>query len=131
MDLPKMSAGFSIAIKGRADVNYTYLGEIPKEIMDEFEKLVGNGLAKVSIAIDLGIKDFGTGASAMCAVSLSCNQDGATIERASQVAAWAAKKFAVQYRAEADQEIQNILGPRGTQMAPSTPTFPPPTPRYG
>jgi hypothetical protein len=115
MDLPKMTAGIIVSVKDHPDVHFNYTGEVPKEIMDEFEKIVGNGQAKVSVAVDLSIKDFGTGASAMCSVSLSCNQDQQTIDRAAALAAWAAKRFAVQYRVEAEQEIQNILTSRGQQ----------------
>jgi hypothetical protein len=108
-DLPKMTAGIIVSVKDSPDIHFNYTGEVPKEIMDEFHMIIGDGMAKVSVAMDLSIKDFGTGASAMCSVSLSCNQDQGTIERASQLAAWAAKKFAVQYRVEAEREIQAII----------------------
>lgn len=129
MDLPKMTAGIIVTMKDQPDTHFNYTGEVPKEIMDEFKSIIGDGLAKVSVAVDLSIKDFGTGASAMCSVTLSCNQDGATIERASQIAAWAAKKFAVQYRAEAEQEVQQLINSRQQALPPGAQTAP--RPHYG
>lgn len=133
--LPTMNASFSVSIKGEPDVHYTFDGEVPKEIMDDYEKIIGNGAAKVTVAMDMSHKDFGTGASAMCSVSLSCNQDQATIARAADIAAWAAKQFVVKYRAEADMEIQRIIEEKRQQAAgllPGTPyTNPPPQGRYG
>jgi hypothetical protein len=122
MELPKWSASFVLAIKGQPDESYTYLGELPREYVDEFEKIIGNSLAKVSVSMDMGIKDFGTGGSAMCSVTLSCNQDQASINRAAELAAGAAKWFASKYRAEADGEIQKILASRQPAL-PSNPNY--------
>jgi hypothetical protein len=84
--LPKISGGMSIEIKGQPPIHYTYAGEVPKEVMDVYEQIVGNSLAKVSVSADMGIKDFGTGASSMVSISLTCNQDSKTIEKAVELA---------------------------------------------
>jgi hypothetical protein len=123
MDLPKMTASVTISNKGDADILYTYLGEVPKEIMDEFKNIIGDGMAKVSVSVDLSIKDYGTGASAMASVTLSCNQDMQTIQRASELAAWAAKKFASQYRGEAEGELEKILQEKAGHATVARPHF--------
>lgn len=85
---------------------------IPKEVMDEIQQIVGNGLARVTVSADFGIKDFGTGASAMCSVSLTCNQDNATIERAAKIAGDLARDLAQEQRQHAEEELQGIIAGR-------------------
>jgi hypothetical protein len=109
---PKFSAHMTLSIKGEPNVVYTYLKEVPQEIMDEFMKVLGNGQAKVTVSADYSFKDFGTGASSMCAVTLSCNQDEGTIQRAAQLAGWAARKFAQENQGIAEQELRQILASR-------------------
>jgi hypothetical protein len=106
---PKFFMGMTIQIKDQPAIHYTYTGEVPKEIMDAYQQIVGNALARVSVSADMGIKDFGTGASAMVAVSLSCNQDGATIQQAIQMAGQLARGFANQQRAAAEAELEAII----------------------
>lgn len=86
------------------------LEDIPN--MDEITKLVGDGLARVTVSADFGIKDFGTGASAMCSVSLTCNQDDKTIERAAQIAGSLARDIAQEQRQRAENELQAIITQR-------------------
>lgn len=85
---------------------------IPKEVMDEIQQIIGNGLARVTVSADFGIKDFGTGASAMCSVSLTCNQDTQTIERAAKIAGDLARDLAQEQRQNAENELQGIISGR-------------------
>jgi hypothetical protein len=86
--------------------------DIERAYMDEIEKLVGNGQARVTVSADFGIKDFGTGASAMCSVSLTCNQDAKTIEKAAQIAGDMARDIAQEQRARAEQELLGVMSSR-------------------
>jgi len=108
-DLPKISAGMTLKVKGHPAVHYTFSGELPKEVMDAYEQVVGNGLAKVSVSADMGIKEFGTGASAMVSISLTCNQDGKTIEQAVELASGLARGFAMENRQRAENELAPLI----------------------
>jgi len=108
-DLPKISAGMTLEVKGHPAVHYTFSGELPKEVMDAYEQVVGNGLAKVSVSADMGIKEFGTGASAMVSISLTCNQDGKTIEQAVELASGLARGFAMENRQRAENELAPLI----------------------
>ena len=77
--------------------------------MDVYESVVGNGLAKVTVSADMSIKDFGTGASAMVAITLTCNQDEETIDRAVVLAADLARNFAMVNRQRAENELAPLI----------------------
>jgi hypothetical protein len=106
---PKFYMGMLITIPGDPDTQLTYVGEIPRELMDFYTEIVGNALARVSVSADMGIKEFGTGASALVTVSLSCNQDGPTIQRAIEGAGQMARTYAAQQRHQAEAELQRVL----------------------
>ena len=99
----------TLTLKGDPDINYTFNGEPPKEVMDAYEQVVGNGLAKVSVSADLSIKDFGTGASAMVSISLTCNQDLATMQTAVGLAGQMARWYAKENRQQAESELATII----------------------
>jgi hypothetical protein len=116
-ELPKFFAACRITIPGKPDVTYTFSEEVPKEIMDAYEQVVGNGLARVTVSADMSLKDYGNGASSMCSVTLTCNQDEQTIQRAVGLAAGLANYYAKQNRAAAENELKasvqsNPGGPR-------------------
>ena len=126
-DLPKCSASMEIVVKSTGQViRYNLEDEVPRSVMDAYQQVVGNGLAKVTVSADMSIKDFGTGASAMCAVTLSCNQDQQTIERAAQLAGELARGFAQENRARAERELQAIVDARKAELAGTSDR-----PRYG
>jgi predicted ATP-dependent serine protease len=97
--------------------------DIPRSVMDEITQLAGNGQAKVTVSADFGIKDYGTGASAMCSVSLTCNQDTKSIERAAQIAGELARDIAQEQRQRAEQDLNTLLTQRGGGQSGA--------PRYG
>lgn len=109
LELPKIYAGMTLDVKGQPSIHYTFTGELPKEVMDAYEQVVGNGLARVSVSADMGIKEFGTGASAMVSVSLTCNQDSKTIEQAVELASALARGYAMENRQRAENELAPIL----------------------
>ena len=55
--------------------------EIPENYMLDARKLVGDGLARITVSADMALKEFGSGAGAMVSVSLTCGQDQDTIEK--------------------------------------------------
>lgn len=116
-ELPKISAGMSIEIKGQPPIHYTFTGDIPKEVMDAYEQVVGNGLARVSVSADMGIKDFGTGAGSMVTVTLTCNQDSKTIEKAAELAGELARGYAQENRQRAENELQTIIQQKKDEVA--------------
>lgn len=86
------------------------LKDIERNVMDQIQQLVGDGKARVTVSADFGVKEFGTGASAMCSVSLTCNQDLQTIEQAAKLAGDLARDIAQEQRARADMELQAVMG---------------------
>ena len=116
-ELPKITAGMTLEVKGHPAINYTFSGDLPKEVMDAYEQVVGNGLARVSVSADMGIKDFGTGASAMVSISLTCNQDGATIEKAVGLASELARGFTMENRQRAENELAPIIEQKKIEAA--------------
>lgn len=107
--LPKFNANMTVELKGSPTINLTYEGDVPKELMDEYQSLVGNGLAKVSVSADMGIKDFGTGAGSMVTVSLTCNQDQQTIQKALSLAGHVSRWFVKENRQIAENELNGII----------------------
>ena len=89
--------------------------DIRREYMDEIKQLIGDSNARVTVSAEFGIKDFGTGASAMCSVSLTCGQDIPTVEKAAQLAGAMARDIAQEQRTRAEQELQAILDQRRLQ----------------
>jgi hypothetical protein len=84
--------------------------QIERRVMDEIQKLVGDGKARITVSADFGVKEYGTGAGAMCSVSLTCNQDLKTIEQAAKLAGDLARDIAQEQRARADMELQAVIG---------------------
>jgi hypothetical protein len=56
----------------------------------------------------MSLKDFGKGVSSMVSVSLTCNQDQQTIQRALGLAGHVARWFAKENRQLTDNELQTI-----------------------
>jgi len=86
--------------------------EVPMSIQDAYVRVAGDGKARVSVTVDVGIKDFGTGVSSSCTVSLSCNQDQGTIQEAAQLAGDFARDFAKENRERADIELRQLMEER-------------------
>ena len=88
-------------------VRYNYVEEVPKEIMDAYQQVLGNAQARVSVSTDMADKEFGNGVGSTVIVSLSCNQDQQTllqaIELAGQMGRWAVKDQLSKSRAEFQQ----------------------------
>ncbi len=120
INYPKFTAGMSITQKDYPDIHFTFAEEVPKEIMDNFESIVGNAHGRVSVSVDMGIKDFGTGAGSMVTVSLAFNQDETTFARAALLAGGAAKWYANNFRQDAEVELNKIVAERKQQnLTPS------------
>jgi hypothetical protein len=108
---PKVTVSTEVTNKASGTIT-TAQYQIPLEdipYMDEIKKLIGDGLAKVTVSADFGIKDFGTGASAMCSVSLTCDQSAQVIEEAARIAGEMARDIAQEQRARAEQELEAIV----------------------
>jgi hypothetical protein len=118
---PKVSVSTEIVDKdGNQIISAQYQVEY-KDIshMDEIKQLVGDGLARVTVSTDFGIKEYGTGASAMCSVSLTCAQDVATIEKAAKLAGEMARDIAQEQRARAEQELAMLMSQRQAGQGPN------------
>lgn len=74
----------------RQEVGWDIFGE---EHMDVLQKMVGDGLARVSMGCDMGDKDFGNGFNASVFVTLTCNQDTNTLIEARHAAGGLAIEF--------------------------------------
>lgn len=77
--------------------------------MDQYQQLIGDANASVSVSTDMGVKKFGSGASAMVTVSLTCNQDQQTIARAIDLAAQTGRYYAKGYQQQAESELRTML----------------------
>lgn len=111
--LPKITA--NILLTGTTNSgkqfseSFVYDGVVPEEIMDAYEQVVGNGLARITVGADMSVKDYGTGASAMVSISLACNQDGKTIDKAVELAGELARNYAKEQRALAEKELESLV----------------------
>ncbi len=101
--LPRVIASATITTPGQADI-IIETQEFPVTAQDQFSALAGDGKARVAVTVDMGIKDYGSGVSTSCTVSLTCNQDQQTLTQAAYLAEGFAKWFAKEChtRAEAD-----------------------------
>ena len=71
---------------------------------DRLHELIGDGGARVTCAFDLSDKDFGSGFSAHCSVSLTCNQDERDVARAADIAS----SLAVRFTTEALETVEGV-----------------------
>jgi hypothetical protein len=79
--------------------------ELQGKYMDQYKKIVGDGLAKVTVSADMSLKEYGNGASAMVSVSLTCNQDKETIETAIDIAGFIAREYCVEQQRWAEKDL--------------------------
>ena len=108
-DLPKFVAMMVIRAPGMDPITYTFEDLPPKEVMDEYQQLLGDCHARVTVSADMSLKDFGNGVSSMCTVSLTCNQDGNTIQRALGLAGHIARWYTKENRKLADDELKAVV----------------------
>lgn len=109
--LPKVAGDFSLIYTdrtGKKEEHYLYSGEVPKEVMDAYQQLIGDGKARVAVSADFAVKDFGTGAGASVTVSLSCNQDQQTINAAINLAAQTAQQAAAHFQSQGAQQAKQL-----------------------
>lgn len=112
---PKFGAWMTLRLPDGEEIHYTFDGEVPKEIMDAYKQVIGDGNAHVSASSDMGIKDFGTGAGAMVSVSLTCDQSQQGIHQAAQLASQASLYYSKLHRANVEAELLQILEQRRAQ----------------
>lgn len=67
----------------RCEDTYTRNVEVPMLML---QHLAGDGKAKITMSFDLSNKSYGTGASVMCSVTLTVNQDDDTVAEAFELA---------------------------------------------
>lgn len=77
---PKITGSREYVI-GKDSLRETYEGEVPKEMADYSQQVMGNGQARVAMTADMSFKDYGNGVSVSVTLSLSCNQDDQTINQ--------------------------------------------------
>lgn len=108
----------SLEMKGEPAIHYTFTEDPPKELMDAYEQVAGNGLARVTVSTDMGIKDFGTGAGSMVTISLACNQDQQTMQTALSLAGQMGRWFAKENRQLAENELNAIIEQKALSKGP-------------
>jgi membrane-bound lytic murein transglycosylase MltF len=109
-DPPKIEVSFSVQPKGQPLQSWVDESqELPVEIKDKYNSLVGNGLAKVTTSIQFNVKNFGQGVSGFCSVTLTCNQDANTIDEAMNMATQVANDYAEQATNLANQNMAKFL----------------------
>lgn len=122
--MPSFRSGIEIVLEYQGlqhTERYTYTGEVPKELMDAYQQIVGNGLAKVSVSADMGTKDFGKGVSASVFVSLTCDQNQATLQHAIELAGAMARWAARDQNLKGEAEYQKLVQEK--QAAAGSPHF--------
>lgn len=92
----------------RCEHTYTKTVEMPMEL----HELSGDGKAKITLSYDLSNKNYGNGASVMCSISLTVNQDEDTISHAFLLARSVCAEEAERALNDA-QEIANAQPQRG------------------
>ncbi len=110
---PRFSITCQLEAKGIQPVTFVYTGERPKELMDAYSQLIGDAHAGISVSTDLSLKKFGSGASGMVTISLTCNQDQNTMMAALELAAQMGRWFAKKHQGEAEAEFRNLLLSQG------------------
>jgi hypothetical protein len=111
-EVPLFTMEFRLFKKNSPDIHYTYEGDVPQEVMDQFQRLVGNGLAKIGFSVPMDMKDFGNGTGAHVFINLTCNQDAATIHQAYLLAMQTAMYYVKQGLSQAMAEFDPILAER-------------------
>lgn len=92
----------------RCEDSYTKTVEMPVNL----HEIAGDGKAKITLSYDLSNKNYGNGASVMCSISLTVNQDADTIEHAFLLARAVCSEEAERALSDA-QEIANAQPQRG------------------
>lgn len=92
---------------------FVYTGPVPKELMDAFEALIGDGKAGVTVSSDVSLKKFGNGAGGMVTVSLTCGQNQTTIHNAMELAAQASRFYVQKFQTETETELRKNLQAQG------------------
>lgn len=114
-DGPSIRGSFTATIGTETVSSQIYDGEFPEEYMQRVKSLVGDGKAKISISTEMSMKDFGTGASAMCTITLTCDQSESAIEEAAQLAGGMARHYATQMREMAERDLGEAVAARKLQ----------------
>lgn len=104
MRLPKVTITRTINDKEKNVFEQSF-GDLPEKHMDEYKKIVGDANAHVSASADMAFKEYGSGAGAMVTVSLACNQDLESIEKAVDLAGQLARAYAKEHQLLAEKEF--------------------------
>lgn len=105
---PKFKAVCQIMQDGKT-IDLIFKDEIPKELMDQYQALIGDGKAGVTVSADFGTKKFGNGASSMVVVSLTCDQSQEKIGAAAELAAYTSRFFVRKFQGEVENELRTML----------------------
>lgn len=113
---PKVWGNFGYVFEGQPPTNtfYQFLPEnLPREFMDEILSVRGDASNRIAVTTDFGMKDFGSGVSGSCTLSIACGQDGTTIQRAADVASRWSIYYAKTHYERAEQEFRAMAAARG------------------
>jgi hypothetical protein len=110
---PRFTVSCQFEAEGIQTTSFIYEGEKPRELMDQYQQIAGDGKASISVSTDMAVKKFGNGASAMVTISLTCGQDQQSLQTALGLAASMGRWYAKQFQAEAEAELRNQLVAQG------------------
>lgn len=122
--LPKVLVSRGYKLEGES-ITETNDGEISEEIMAFADQVLGNGQARVAVTADFGMKDFGNGPSGSVTISLSCNQDDATIANVFQTLKDWTRGLARTHFEEMEKEFQQMFFSRHPDKAAGPAPFAP------
>lgn len=111
MDKPQQSMKIHREWKlpGGKVVHDVYEGDIPEKYMDDYQKIIGDGLARMTVAVDFSELNYGTGCKVLVSASLACSQDAATMKYAGQLAGYMARESAKEQLQQAKAELPALL----------------------
>ena len=117
---PKITGSMEYIVGGKTTRDI-YEGEVPKEMSDYAQQVMGNAQARVAVTTDMAFKDYGNGVSVSVTLSLSCNQDDQTVNNVVQALGGWSRAYCKQQLEVARQEYQHIQQGGGAGPAPFKP----------
>jgi hypothetical protein len=105
---PKVVAGRTLNLPGGNTKHYTYEGEVPEEMADYSQQVMGNAQARIAVTTDMAFKDYGNGVSVSVTLSLSCNQDDTTVNNVIQTLGSWSREYCKQQLSIAQDEYKQL-----------------------
>jgi len=106
--LPKITGRIDIMLNGQVFTS-NHDGEVPKEMADFSKQVMGDAQFRVAVTTDLSFKEnFGNGVSTSVTLSISCNQDDATIHQVVQTIGMWSREYCKQQQELGRAEYEKL-----------------------